>query len=118
MPFVRVQPDDQEAVAAAVDILEASRRVDDPTAPEVLPDLYRGWLRYGWDLKPAEQYLYLPTSGAEPVGVLSLELPVRDNQHLVWAEITTRPDRRRQGHGSTMMAEVLRRTREAGRTTV
>jgi len=118
MPFVRVQPDDQEAVVAAVDIMEASRQVDDPTVPPTVPELYRAWLRYGWDLRPDEQYLYRPTPDADPVGVLSIELPTRDNLHLVWTSVTVRPDRRREGHGSAMMAEVLRRTREAGRTTI
>jgi GNAT superfamily N-acetyltransferase len=118
MPFVRVQPDDPEAVGAAVEILEASRRVDDPTAPEVLHELYRGWLRHGWDLHPGEQHLYVPEPGGAAVGVLAVELPHRDNRHLVWADVTVRPDARRRGHGTAMMAEVLRRTREAGRTTV
>ena len=118
MLFTRVQPDDQEAVDAAVDILEASRRVDDPTAPVTLPELYRSLLRYGWDLRPEEQYLYRLAPDAEPVGVLSIELPTRDNLHLVWCAVTVRPERRRQGHGTAMMAEVLRRTREAGRTTL
>jgi RimJ/RimL family protein N-acetyltransferase len=118
MPFVRVSPDDDGALAAALDILETSRQVDDPTTPPTVAELYRAWLRFGWDLRPEEQYLYLPAPGAEPVGVLGLDLPVRDNQHLVWASITVRPDRRREGHGSAMMAEVLRRTEQAGRTTV
>jgi GNAT superfamily N-acetyltransferase len=118
MPFVRVQPDDLEAVGAAVEILEASRRVDDPTAPEQILELYRGWLRYGWDLHPDEQYLYVPEAGARPVGVLAIELPFRDNRHLVWADITVHPHARRRGHGTAMMTEVLRRTREAERTTV
>jgi len=118
MPFVRVQPDDQEAVVAAVEILEASRQVDDPTAPAKIPEVYRRWLRYGWDLHPDEQFLYLPAEGADPVGVLAVELPFRDNRHLVWAEVTVHPDVRRRGHGSAMLAEVLRRTREAERTTV
>ena len=118
MPFVRVQPDDLEAVGVAVEILEASRRVDDPTAPEKLLELYQGWLRYGWDLHPDEQYLYVPPEGGDPVGVLAVELPHRDNRHLVWAEISVHPDARRLGHGTAMLAEVLRRTHEAGRTTV
>ncbi|GAA1851059.1 GNAT family N-acetyltransferase [Microlunatus capsulatus] len=118
MPFVRVQPDDPEAVGAAVEILEASRRVDDPTAPAKLLETYRRWLRYGWDLHPDEQHLYLPEDGADPVGVLAVDLPFRDNRHLVWADVTVHPDRRRRGHGSAMLAEVLRRTHEAGRTTV
>ena len=118
MPFVRVQPDDAEAVAAVVDILNASREVDDPSTPETVPALYRAGLTYGWDLRPEEQYLYLPAPGADPVGVLAVDLPVRDNLHLVWADVKVRPDQRRRGHGSAMMAEVLRRTQEAGRTTV
>ncbi len=118
MPFLRVQPDDLEAVGAAVEILEASRRVDDPTAPEQDLELHQAWLRYGWDLRPEEQYLSVPAAGVEPVGVLSVDLPVRDNRHLVWADITVHPDARRRGHGSAMLAEVLRRTREAERTTV
>jgi len=118
MPFRRVQPDDDEAVASALDVLEPARQLDDPTSSATEPGIYRGWLRYGWDLRPEEQYLYLPEPGAVPVGVLAVDLPTRDNQHLVWADLTVHPDLRRQGHGSTMMAEVLRRSREAGRTTV
>jgi len=118
MPFVRVHPDDADAVAAAVDILEAARQVDDPGSPVREPELFRRWLRHGWDLRPEEVHLYLPEGGAAPVGVLALDLPTRDNLHLVWAELTVRPDRRRQGHGTALMEELLRRTREAERTTV
>lgn len=118
MPFVRVQPDDVAVVTSALEILETSRRVDDPTAPEKILEQYQRWLRYGWDLHPDEQYLYVPEEGGEPVGVLAVDLPHRDNRHLVWAEITVHPDARRRGHGSAMLAEVLRHTREAGRTTV
>jgi GNAT superfamily N-acetyltransferase/RimJ/RimL family protein N-acetyltransferase len=118
MAFLRVRPDDDAAVAAAAAILEAARPVDDPAALEVLPEQYRRWIRYGWDLHPAEVQLYRPAEESAPVGVLSLNMPVRDNHHLVWSELTVHPARRRQGHGSAMMAEVLRRTAEAGRTTI
>jgi RimJ/RimL family protein N-acetyltransferase len=118
MPFLRVDPDDEEAVLATVDVLEAARRVDDPTAPAYLPELYRRWLRYGWDLHPHEVFLYAPEEGRPPVGVLTVDLPFRDNRHLVSAEITVHPDFRRRRHGTAMLAEVLRRTRAAERTTV
>ena len=118
MPFARVHPDDPQAVATAVEILEASRQVDDPSAPEVLLELYRRWLRYGWDLRPDEVYLYRPDGGDEPMGVLAVDLPTRDNLHLVWAEVTVRPGQRRQGHGTAMLQEVVRRAREASRSTV
>jgi GNAT superfamily N-acetyltransferase len=45
-------------------------------------------------------------------------MPTRDNLHLVWAEIVVHPDDRRRGHGSVIMNEVLRITREAGRSTL
>jgi RimJ/RimL family protein N-acetyltransferase len=118
MPFDRVHPDDHDAVAAAMEILEASRQVDDPSAPEYLLELYSRWLRYGWDLRPDEVYLYRPDGGGEPVGVLAVDLPTRDNLHLVWAQLTVRPGQRREGHGTAMLQEVIRRAREASRSTV
>ena len=45
-------------------------------------------------------------------------MPWRDNRHLVLASLTVHPDRRRQGHGSALMEELLRRATAAGRTTV
>ena len=118
MPFQRVQPDDDVAVAVTIDLLEAARRLDDPRSPAPIPELQQRWLRYGWDLRPDEWFLYRPTENAAPVGVLVVDLPTRDNLHLVWADITVRPDRRREGHGTAMMQETLRRSAEAGRTTV
>ncbi|WP_375426033.1 GNAT family N-acetyltransferase [uncultured Friedmanniella sp.] len=118
MSFHRVQPDDDAALAATIEILEAARRLDDPGSPAPVLELQRRWLRYGWDLRPDEWYLYAPEPGAAPVGLLSIDLPSRDNLHLVWADITVHPDHRRHGHGSAIMAEVIRRADEAGRTTV
>lgn len=118
MSFVRVHPDDTGAVAAAVELLETARQLDDPTAPPLVPELHQRWLRHGWDLHPEESFLSVPEPGSPAVGVLTLDLPVRDNRHLVWADFTVRPGLRRRGHGTAMLREVLRRTREAGRTTV
>jgi GNAT superfamily N-acetyltransferase len=50
--------------------------------------------------------------------VLVVDLPTRDNLHLVWAQIFIHPDHRRRGHGSVLMNEALRITREAGRNTI
>jgi len=118
MPFVRVKPDDISQVAAVTDIEEAARQVDDPDAFPVIPEMLAGLMRYGWDLEPAEHYLYVPEDAAGPVGVLAVEMPSRDNLHLVWAEIVVHPDHRHRGHGSVIMNEVLRITREAGRSTI
>jgi GNAT superfamily N-acetyltransferase len=116
MPFVRVKPDDMAQVTAVACIQEAGRQVDDPDAFPVIPEMLAGKMRYGWDLEPSEIYLYLPKDATEPLGVLALDLPTRDNLHLVWAQILVHPDHRRRGHGSVIMNEALRIARSAGRT--
>jgi GNAT superfamily N-acetyltransferase len=118
MPFVRVKPDDLAQVNAVVGIEEAARQVDDPDAFPTIPEMLAGQMRYGWDLEPAEHYLYVPEYGSEPVGTLAVDLPTRDNLHLVWAQIVVHPDHRRRGHGSVIMNEVLRMAREAHRNTI
>ncbi len=118
MTLIRVKPDDAALVAAAADILNAAIRADDPERPPVIPELLAGGLQYGWDLEPGETYLYLPDHAAAPVGVLEVDLPERDNRHLVWGGVTILPDHRRLGHGTVLVHEVLRRTREAGRSTI
>ncbi len=102
MPFVRVKPDDMAQVTAVADIQEAARQVDDPDAFPMAPELLADWIRYGWDLEPAEHYLYAPDDGTEPVGVLAVDLPTRDNLHLVWAEIWVIP--------TTVGAAMVRRS--------
>jgi GNAT superfamily N-acetyltransferase len=118
MPLVRVRPDDMSLVSAVADIEEAARQVDDPDAFPVIPEMLAGQLRYGWDLEPEEHFLYVPEDATDPVGVLALEMPTRDNVHLVWAQIFVRPDHRRRGHGSVIMNEALRMVRATGRDTV
>ena len=118
MPFLPVLPDDRDAVAAAVDLLNAAREVDDPDAVPYDVHTFRGYLRYGWDLNPGHRLLFVPEGESAPVGLLDVEVPVRDNRHLVWGELTVLPSRRRQGLGSQLMTELVRRTREAGRSTV
>lgn len=118
MPFVHVLPTDTELVATAVDIVNTADRLDDPDSIESIPELTARNLQFGWDLEPQERYLYYPAGSETPVGVLDIDLPMRDNRHLVWSGVLVHPDHRRQGHGSAMVAEVLRRTNAAGRDTV
>ena len=75
-------------------------------------------MRFGWDLEPEEYYLYVPDGADEAIGVLELEMPTRDNRHLVWAGLTVHPDHRRRGHGRLIMDEVRCRTAQAGRDTI
>jgi GNAT superfamily N-acetyltransferase len=118
MPFLRVDPDDSTRVTQAVDLLNAANALDDPGSVPSVPALTAGYLRYGHDLDPVEMQLYLPDEDSAPVGVLEIEFPRRDNRHLGWAAITVHPAHRRQGHGTAMLQEVVRRTEAAGRTTI
>jgi GNAT superfamily N-acetyltransferase len=118
MPFVRVDPDDLAQVTAVARIEEAARQVDDPDAFPGIPEMLAAEMRYGWDLEPAEHYLYVPDAATDPVGVLAVDLPTRDNLHLIWAQIWVHPDDRRRGHGSVIMNEVLRIARQTNRNTI
>jgi GNAT superfamily N-acetyltransferase len=116
MPLLRVSPDDLDQVASVAGILDAARRVDDPDAhPPVVAEL-ASEMRYGWDLHPDEHFLYFPDGADSPVGTLTVDLPKRDNLQLFWLRLVVHPDHRRRGHGSAMMAEVLRMAEDAGRS--
>ena len=118
MAFVRVSPDDPGQVSQVADLFEAARLVDDPDGFPVVASILAGRMRYGWDLEPEEYYLYVPDGADEAVGVLELEMPTRDNRHLVWAGVTVHPAHRRRGHGRLIMDEVRCRTAQAGRDTI
>lgn len=116
MRLVRVDPRDRAAVTASVEIVNSAQRLDDPDGEPEIPELAARWLEFGWDLEPDERYLYLAAD--EPVAVLDVQLPERDNRHLVWGSIVVHPDHRRLGHGTALVGEVLRRATEAKRTTI
>lgn len=116
--YVRVSPDDAGAVATLTDLYRAAHAVDDPDAPAPLASIVQGDLAYGWDLEPDETYFAYAEGTETPVAVLAVQMPSRDNRHLVWAGITVHPDVRRRGHGTALMQELLRRTRHAGRSTI
>lgn len=118
MAYVRVKPDDLDQVNKAVAILEAAAEIDDPDHWPLIPELHVGFLKYGWDMEPGDQYLYVPDGSDEPVGVLDIEMPKRDNLQLVWCGLVVHPDHRRQGHGTAMAEEVVRRTSEANRSII
>jgi RimJ/RimL family protein N-acetyltransferase len=116
MPLLRVSPDDLGQVAAVADILEAARLVDDPDAHPTLVTALASEMRFGWDMQPEEHFLYRPEGARAPVGTLVIDLPKRDNRQLFWLRLVVHPDHRRRGHGSAIMAEVLRMAEDAGRS--
>ena len=118
VPLLPVSPDDPASVAALVAIHNAAQRADDPDGFDWLPATAADELRYGWDLQPEEHFLYRPDGGDQPVAALAVDMPKRDNLHLVWLQLLVHPDHRRRGHGTAVMAEALRMVEQAGRHTV
>ena len=106
MPFVRVEPGDRQAIQSITDIYNAARPVDDPDCPPAIAELVAADVEFGWDMNPATYFLYTPSDGEAPVGVLSLEMPKHDNLQLVWSDVTVHPDLRRRGHGTELVNEV------------
>lgn len=116
--LVRVDPRDRAAVTASVNLLNASQRVDDPGDRPAIPELAARWLEFGWDLEPDERYLAYASHSDEPIALLEVHLPTRDNRHLVWGNIVVHPDDRRRGHGSELLAALVRRAESEHRGTV
>lgn len=85
-------------------------------------DLYPAW-EFSRVALPAanpefETVLLAARIGDEVVGQASLQLPQNDNTHMAYADLGVRPAYRRQGIGNSLLEEVERRAREAGRTHV
>ena len=116
--LVRVDPRDRAAVTASVELLNAAQRVDDPDDHPAIPELVAGWLEFGCDLEPTERYLAFAPHSDEPVAVLDINLPTRDNRHLIDGNIVVHPERRRRGHGSALVAEFARRAAQDHRSTL
>lgn len=116
MPFLRLHPSDAERLRAAADLLEAARVVDDPEAFPLVAELLASDIAYGWDLEPDDYYVYLPDGSSEPVGVLQVGLPKRDNRQLATVDLVVHPAHRDQPHRDAMMTEAIRLARAGGRT--
>jgi GNAT superfamily N-acetyltransferase len=103
MEFDRVDPDDGDQVAAVVALRTAAAALEDPTSWPVRPEILVGDLRYGSDLRPEECYLVRSDPGADPVALMTIEMPTRDNLQLLWTEIVVHPDHRRRGYGTQVV---------------
>ncbi len=117
MRVVDVDPSG-EALAAWHDVVVSSLRHLRP-ADDVPPlaEVRAGALAGLPERDPSELVrLQLLLDGDDPVGALRLELPLRDNRHLVWAEGHVRPDARRRGAGTALLRAAERAARDAGRT--
>jgi GNAT superfamily N-acetyltransferase len=112
----RITPDDDAAVRTWAEIRSASAAHDAPWEHPLTETFARGELTHGWDGEP--ELAFLGTVDGEPVAVGSLEVSERDNLDLAWFSVDVRPDRRRQGHGGTVLAHLEAEAARRGRTSV
>ena len=117
MRLLDVDPSDDAQLELVVRLVERARAHDDPQAFRQSIEDQRNDARYGGDLNP-DRLTVLLDDDEEPVGHFWMHVFERDNLGLVEAGITVDPDRRRQGHGSRLLAEVERRVLGLGRTTL
>lgn len=108
---------DEGDLDGAVGVLEAARLVDSPHEPLRTTSSYAAELRHGWDGDPPVAAVTRDGSG-RVVGVLSVDLPRRDNRHLGYLEITTDPEHRQRGVGRALYEAGVERVRAEGRTLV
>ncbi len=116
MRLVEVDPYDDGHLEAIAGLDEAARVHDDPEGFALTVEDTRNEVRYGGELEPARFTLLLDDDA--PVGYLWLKAPEHDNRHLVEGGFTLRPERRGQGHGTFLLAEIERRAVALGRTTL
>lgn len=114
--IIEFGPDDAESVRAYAEVSTACRKVDSPWNHAVTDTGAAGFLRHGWDGEPPLAFLAI-VDGV-PVGAAEFHTSEWDNHHLAWLDIAVHPDHRCQGHGSTILAALLDRAREQGRTSV
>jgi GNAT superfamily N-acetyltransferase len=107
---------DADAVRRMVAVTNAARQVDSPWLHPLTEHECVGELRWGWDGDPAVGFL-ATVDGAD-VGAGRYEVSSYDNQHLAWLEVEIVPSLRRRGHGSALLAALVARAQEEGRTSV
>ncbi len=116
MEIRRVDPDDATALEAYFAICDACDRFENPYPAPLDLDDWREEFRNRDSSEHTEGHLGV--IDGVPVATGLLQLFMVDNLDKAFVHVNVLPDRRAQGHGSTMFAHVLARATEAGRTTV
>jgi len=116
MEISRVAWSDRDGVRRFAAVKEAVRAADEPWSHPIIASQTAGHLRHGWDGDPAAHYLV--TAAGVDVATADYETSSYDNQHLAWLGVDVHPDHRRRGHGDAVLAFLLDRARDEGRTSV
>lgn len=111
-----VDPTDERALRAFWDLEYAALHAD---RPQVVMRSYGRFLSTVTVPSPyVRRTLLAATDAQRVVGIAELRGSVQDNLHLAMVEIAVAPDRRREGTGRALYAEVSRRAAVEGRTTL
>lgn len=108
-------PDDAAEVKEWVELANAISAADAPWELEATPRIIEARFRHGWDGEPATPYL--ARVDGTVVGGGNVSTSDYDNLHLAWFGLSVRPDHRRRGHGSAILAHLEDEARRRGRTT-
>jgi GNAT superfamily N-acetyltransferase len=108
---------DGRALAGAAAVLEAARAVDAPYWEGLIVSDLAVRLRHGWDGEPPLMAVANDGRG-RVVGVLDVSLPLYDNRHLGFLEVTVDPAARRQGIGRSLFDAGVARIRADERSLV
>jgi len=116
MDIVEYTADDLTVVEDVVALNNAFQRLE---APWSHPGTVRGWVGmtlHGWDGEAPRRYVARQDGAV--LGHGSLWLSEWDNTDLAWLDVVVHPEHRRRGVGSTVLAALVERAREAGRNKV
>ena len=113
--IIDVDPRDDAAFARWFAVVEAGERLERPGEP--------GWLlheqqRISLGDDDHRKELLAACVDGQVVGAVRLDLPLRDNTHLVELVLVVHPDDRRRGIGRALDARVVQRVQELGRSTI
>lgn len=116
MEFTRLNPEDAAAMAAFWELDAAARRHDRPGFPPAQRKEVEVNIA---NLRPdVRQEYHLAHVDGRLVGFVWLLFPLRDNDHLLYVNVTVHPGLRRGGIGSALYELALRRGAQSRRTTM
>ena len=108
--------DDADVVAEVVELTGEVQAADSPWSHPTTVTTFTGMLRHGWDGETPT--VFVAREDGRVVGRAEYWVSEWDNKHLAWLGVAVRPDSRRRGVGSALLATLVDRARGEGRTTV
>jgi GNAT superfamily N-acetyltransferase len=106
---------DTARLRACYEIVAAGWPADRPNEPMWTWETFTGEWTLGFGADPRQAWL-ATDDAARPVGCYLLTLPERENTTMGFCDLTVAPDRRREGHGTQLLAHCAEQARTAGRS--